>query len=376
MLDSSHEQLLERIAAPLSDEAPCGVDLRENIAPTSLYSRLRDARSEAREQERSLDDDPALAAAAGPAWATVTELAEEALTGMTKDLEVACWLTEALTRQSGLFGLALGARIMTALAASFWDAGLYPHLEADDPEARTFAVTGLSGGEKDGSLIQPLRKTELFLLPDGTPVTLWQYERAREISALPANTKPSAKAAALPTFAVMDAAAKTSGRAQLATVGREAAFARTAWHDFRTTLETIHETTDTLPETPSMTRVTRILDDLAQVAARYVPSNELAPETVEAEEESELSIDDAEAVETAGGQAAPKQLTREDLLDEALKIAALFREREPNSPFSYTLEDAVRRARMTLPELLLEIVADGASRADIMTRLGIQTPDA
>ncbi|WP_158093371.1 type VI secretion system protein TssA [Acetobacter sp. DsW_063] len=374
MLDSTQEQLLERVAAPLGDDAPCGVDLRENLAPQSLYSRLRDARSEARAQERTLDDDPSVGTGVGPSWATVADLAEEALTGLSKDLEVGCWMTEALTRQLGLVGLALGARIMTALVTSFWNSGLYPSLEVDDPEVRTFAVSGLSGSEKDGSLIQPLRKIELFTLSNGEPLTFWQYERAREISVMGAK----AKSGNLPTLEALEAIARGPGRPQLATMGREAAFTRIAWSEFQSSLETIHQTTDTLPETPSMTRVARILDELVQIAARYVPPGELQLESVEAEEEAAPVTDGEEVAalsDNPTASAQPKPLTREDLLDEALRIAALFREREPNSPFSYTLEDAVRRARMTLPELLLEIVADGASRADIMTRLGIQTPE-
>ena len=57
------------------------------------------------------------------------------------------------------------------------------------------------------------------------------------------------------------------------------------------------------------------------------------------------------------------------------EIAAFFLRTEPLSPLSYTLQDAVRRGRMTWPELLAEIVPDWTTRATILTRLGIKSPE-
>jgi hypothetical protein len=45
-------------------------------------------------------------------WRVVRELATEALTVRSKDLEVAAWLTEALLRDAGLSGLTAGFRLL------------------------------------------------------------------------------------------------------------------------------------------------------------------------------------------------------------------------------------------------------------------------
>jgi len=84
---------LEALLAPISEEAPAGTDLREDPSPSSLYRRLRDARTEARDAERAADaprspDDPAPAESSpavsvGARWRTVRELATEALTTHT-----------------------------------------------------------------------------------------------------------------------------------------------------------------------------------------------------------------------------------------------------------------------------------------------------
>ena len=54
----------------------------------------------------------------------------------------------------------------------------------------------------------------------------------------------------------------------------------------------------------------------------------------------------------------------------------LFRKTEPHSPISYTLEEAVRRARMTLPELLSELSADPAHIQHILMAAGIRNVEA
>ena len=57
--------------------------------------------------------------------------------------------------------------------------------------------------------------------------------------------------------------------------------------------------------------------------------------------------------------ASPGQIvSREDALRALGEIANFFRRTEPHSPLSYTLDEAVRRGRMTWPELLAEVVAD------------------
>jgi type VI secretion system protein ImpA len=64
------------------------------------------------------------------------------------------------------------------------------------------------------------------------------------------------------------------------------------------------------------------------------------------------------------------------VLRDLVEIAEYFRKTEPNSPLSYTLQDAVRRARLSWPELLAELVADEKARDSILNSLGIRKPEA
>jgi type VI secretion system protein ImpA len=80
---------------------------------------------------------------------------------------------------------------------------------------------------------------------------------------------------------------------------------------------------------------------------------------------------------TAAGESAPSSAplgSREEALRSLAAIAEFFRRTEPLSPLSYTVQEAVRRARMSWPELLEEIVPDMSLRAQILISLGIRPP--
>jgi type VI secretion system protein ImpA len=71
--------------------------------------------------------------------------------------------------------------------------------------------------------------------------------------------------------------------------------------------------------------------------------------------------------------AAPRALrTREDAIRQIEELAEYFRKTEPHSPLAYTLADAVRRARLPLPELLAEVLPDSGARQAMLTMLGIR----
>src|SRR5277367_6838462 len=97
---------VQQILQPFAENSASGEDLRLDVTPQSLYFRLRDARSEARAEERLADNDPSAEGGISRHWKTVRDLAIEALGTKSKDLEIAAWLTESLVRSEGLAGLA------------------------------------------------------------------------------------------------------------------------------------------------------------------------------------------------------------------------------------------------------------------------------
>src|SRR6516162_4402795 len=364
---------LAALLAPISEEAPAGTDLRVDDSPSSLYRRLRDVRTEARDAERAADaprspDDPA-PAESSPAiplaarWRTVRELATEALTTHCKDLEIAAWLAEALLRSDGLVGLAAGFRLMEGLVETFWDE-VYPRPDEEGIATRVAPITGLNGLDRDGTLVQPLRKLVLFeRSTDGSPFSLSQYEQSAGLLG------PEQRAAALP-FEVVENEARATGGDHFALLRNQAAEAAEAWRALGQVLDQRAGA-----DAPPTTRIRVLIEHILEAGDRFgAPGAQVSSETATPEPGEDEGIVAAAPGRGTARPAAGGLTTREDALRALAQIAEFFRRTEPLSPIAYTLQEAVRRSRMTWPELLAEIVPDVTSRSAILTSLGIRPP--
>ncbi len=358
---------LAALLAPIAGDNPAGANLREDYTPQSIYYRLRDARAEARAAERQADAEPEVAAAWPPQWSTIRNLAAQALQQRSKDLEIAAWFTEALLRGDGLPGLVAGCRVIAGLVDNFWEV-LYPLPDEENPEARIAMVVGLNGEGRDGTLIQPLRKLTLFTRPDGAPLPVWRYGESAEVSALgdAAQKQRRLDAGVLP-FTTVEDEARAAG-AELAQLRDAAAAAGTAWLALSESLAA-RAGADAMPGA----RVRDLLQQIEQIAAQYASSATAAPAAAGATAPAGVQ---AATNELAGAPTAatPTPLEREEALRQLASIAAFFRRTEPHSPLSYTLQEAIRRARLPWPELLEEVVPDPSSRAAILSGLGIKPP--
>jgi type VI secretion system protein ImpA len=361
---------MEALLAPIEGDAPAGIDLREDFSPQSLYFRMRDARSEARAAERSADANPGEDAVPPPQWKAVRELAISALTGKTKDLEIAAWLTEAMVRSDGLRGLAAGAHLIAGLSEALWDNNLYPMPDEDGIETRVAPVSGLNGEGGGGTLVQPLRKLPMFSRPDGNMLFYWQYEQAEELKKItdPARIKQRLASGSLPLEQV-ETEARAAGQAHFAGLRRSAKAAAAEWERMGRTLDD-----KAGADGPPTSQVRELVEALLAVTQRY------APPDVEEEEAAEETADqpaegESGGVAVAGGMAmrpAQTVVNREDMLKELARISEFFRKTEPQSPLAYTLEEAIRRGRMSWPDLLAELVSDTAVRDSILVQLGIR----
>jgi type VI secretion system protein ImpA len=363
---------LEALLAPIPGDSPQGTDIRDDFTAASPYNRLRDARSEARDAERGQDAGDADVRDPTPSWRSVRELALTTLATTTKDLEVAAWLTEALVRSHGLAGLAAGAQLMTGLAEQYWD-GLFPLPDDYGIETRLAPVTGLNGRDGNGSLIQPLYKLVLFNRTDGAPVAYYQYRQSEQLGALEGERRQQRIEAGVVPFETLERDAQAAGGRMFAGLLSDARAARDAWQAMAGAMDARAGA-----DGPSTTAVRDLLSGIIDIAARYAPADTVGGDGM-------APGGPAAGVSTAGGGAggagmtgiagAPGQAaSREDALRALADIASFFRRTEPHSPLSYTLDEAVRRGRMTWPQLLAEVVADTDTRNSILTHLGIRPP--
>ena len=120
---------LAGVLEPLPGPAPAGVPV--------LYDPVYDAIREARRQDdTSLPTGVWQSEAKRADWAEVTRLCLDVLRTRSKDLQVACWLVEALVYRHGFGAFPPGLRMIGELCRRFWSEGLHPANEGNDFSAR------------------------------------------------------------------------------------------------------------------------------------------------------------------------------------------------------------------------------------------------
>jgi type VI secretion system protein ImpA len=122
--------LREDILAPIPGENPSGIDLRYD-STLLIYDKIK----EARRQDDDLSQGAWQSERKTANFPLVAKIAQEALATVSKDLQVAAWLTEALLQTEGFGGLQQGLELCHKLMVEFWDT-IYPTIEDGDLELR------------------------------------------------------------------------------------------------------------------------------------------------------------------------------------------------------------------------------------------------
>ena len=116
---------------PLTDIGPLLLPVEApdaGLRPNLTYKAIQEAR---REDNARLPQGVWVRDVKRANWPLVERLCSDALRTRAKDLQVACWLTEALIHRAGFAGLASGARLLDALCRGFWPV-LQPPLDDGD----------------------------------------------------------------------------------------------------------------------------------------------------------------------------------------------------------------------------------------------------
>jgi len=363
----------DTLLAPIPGDKRAGVDLRQDRSPGSLYDKIKDARSAARElekrQERGNVEDKDLRALM-PAWRSIFDTAPKIIAENSKDLEITAFLIEALQRLHGVAGLRDGFRLARGLVEQFWD-DLYPMPDEDGIATRVAPLTGLNGEGTDGTLIKPLRMTELTgPAGDGGPLSYDDFVKATRLIPVSAQDK-----------AQRISAGDVSMEAFLEAVKRTPPdFYRTLWADVKECAEEYGKFCAALDQrcgkdAPPSSKISELLDNirecLHQTAGSIVQLEPPAASEAAAASKSEAAPDSAAA---AGGSRRGAIGSREDALQMLRSVAEYFRNAEPQSLVSYVIDDAIRRARLPLPELLAELIPDETARKQFFINSGVRPP--
>ena len=309
------------------------------------------------------------------------------LTEKSKDLEVICYLIETLVRLHGFSGLNAGFRLCRLLVERYWD-DLFPLPDIDGVATRTAPLMGLNGEGTEGTLIIPVLNVPLTNSDSIGPLACCHYDQAVALESI-ADAKTKSRRidqgiTSLKTF--LEAVADTPNEFYLDLELN----LRTGLEEF----QRLRDHLDTLcgKHAPHSSRIKNALTHCHEVVLRVAGDRiKLAATPVESPDSSKIlphgsllatcesaclePDDELDELEIAGSppyglaQGIP---SRDHALLLLEAIADYFRKTEPLSPIAYTLEQAVRWGRMSLPELLTELIPDGHAREYYYRMVGIQ----
>jgi type VI secretion system protein ImpA len=368
----------DALLAPISDDQPAGVALRGEEGTAKEYLAVYDARKDARSAERQnaeaevAGEDGVRGAVTPPDWKIVVRLATEVLTKQSKDLWVAAWLVEGLTRVHGFPGVRDGFRVVRELSERYFDT-IHPRPDEEGVITTVAQLAGLNGEGADGALVRPINAIEIT---QGSSVGPFSGRDYADAESLAKTTDPDLRAQrmarGMPTLDMIEVAARETMPEFFANLREDITAAIDEFDRMNAVLKDKCGDDDRgYSQAPPSSQISEVLaESLTRVRA-------LAGEPEPEPEAEAADAGGAAAGGSSGGgvSASGNIMGREDAFKTLMKVAEFFRRTEPHSPVSYALEQAVRWGRMPLPDLIKDLVSDDTVRREFFRRTGIK-PDS
>jgi type VI secretion system protein ImpA len=366
---------IESLLVPISDEKPSGEGMQ--------YSAVYDEIKEARRADDTLNQGKWQFDPKQSDWKQVIFLSTDALKTMTKDLQIAAWLTEGLVSQHGFVGLRDGLKVIRGLHENFWDT-VFPEIdEGDDMEARANSLEFLARSTGDALKKLPLtesgeslnyynwEESKNFDIPDNMDAL--DYDKKQKMVALQQQATEEKRI----TGSRWRIAKNTTPRAfyELINITLEE-----NWTEYNALDQVMDEKFGR--QTPGLGALKKSLDDLRSMIKKVLEEKRVSEPYPEDNEEpaviaSELGDEGNSSGNGVGvvakGFAATQGAiqNRQDALKRLTEVADYFRRSEPHSPVSYLVQKAVRWGNMPLDEWLKEVVKDDSVFGRLKETLGV-----
>jgi type VI secretion system protein ImpA len=351
---------------------PTGVNLRADPSPVSDYQMIREARKAARDSERLLqvppDREEERTRIAPPDWGNVLKLGTKILTEKSKDLEVTAYVIESLVRLQRFPGLRDGYRLARELVEKYWE-GLYPPPEDSDTESRFKLLLDLSGVGGPGALAVPIRNIPLTAETSLGSFNSTHYHQAKSVSQI-ADAKIRQKKiddGAVTFETIQRAVAETPVKFYVELVED----ITRSQEEFRRFCDTLRQKSEYDPQTSDLIGVLESYLDLIKDLAR-----DKLPKAPPPKPSQPVPTEGPLQGQPPTGPVVDPSIIRDrnDAMDRLSKVAAFFREQEPQSIIPYALDQIVHWSKLPLPELLGELIPEEAARKNLFKQVGIKPP--
>ena len=315
-------------------------------------------------------------------WKLVASTCLQLLGGKTKDFQVAAWLCEAWTHLHQIEGLNAAIQILHGYADKYWQTA-HPLIDDGDEDARVAPFVWLN---ENLPLLLNLR-VPLIYVPDrkSAAVSLADWDRTLVVDALTAEqvakTAPGAEKPL--TRDVVISAASGANLSRLIQTKLQLAQAVRGWTQLAELLDSRVQSSP-----PSIARVTDMLRRMERVVASLVDGRDVVQVEAQQEPESEQESQDEwhEPQEVQEVQQTMKQpikspanfnldgsvKSRDDAYRMLESIADFLMKTEPHSPTPYLIKRAVTWGRMSLVDLMLEVVREEGDMTRYLSLLGIK----
>jgi type VI secretion system protein ImpA len=320
-------------------------------------------------------------------WSAVIEVAAEATTAKSKDLQIAVWLAEALVKHSGFAGLRDGLRLLRELQQRFW-ASLHPAVVDGDLEDRARLLEWLGA-----RLPLAIRQAPLTHSRDGQPYSWLRWEESRAVDNLGRQNQEAREAALADgkiTGEQFDKAVAATPRVFYEAILEDLAQCQEEYEALD------HQLNDKFGrEAPSLLGIKSAIEDCSTLVEGAVRrKRELEPEpTPPREETAERGLFNrwlrrGEGMTSSQAEPSPDPATfavsgvpleprdRADALRRLAAAAEYFRKTEPHSPVAYLVERAIRWGEMPLEQWLKDVIGNDEVLGHVRETLGLKESDA
>lgn len=364
--------LVTQLLEPIPGDDICGTD----VSFSTIFDEIREARRQ---------DDPSLAQGEWETeiktaqWPRVRELAEEVLREQSKDLQVAAWYSEAMTRLQGFDGLAVGLAVLEGLVNDFWEF-FYPSLDPYDLEERASKIEWVNRQ-------LPMVVREVPLTDRGSGAYSWlKWEESRVVDNLGLKD-PVARERAIAdgklSGDMFDKAVQLSGRAfyeRLHAQIKDAVAAVTSLekrvderfgHD-APSLKDLRQTIQTCDEL-----VGKLLARLGGgTQASTAPTATTNAATTSGKDTHAMTPAMTPGISAVTPIAVGLIVNRDDAIRALRESARYFRQNEPHSPVALLAERAANWAEMPLEKWLATVIKDEGTLGQLRELLDIKVQES